>query len=99
MGPQSRDPLVVARFAWPGGLRSDRRGNVGEDFILVEPLQAHVLIDVPGAGVEIFGEIAGAPNRAEAKGRGGQVLGDAVLGEGVEEGGGGAIGGMPVVAE
>lgn len=96
---QSRDPLVIARLAGSCGLRPDRRGNEGEDFVLVEPLHAHVLVDVPGAVQDIFGEVAGAADGAEAEGRGGQVLGDAVFGEGVEEGGGGAVGGLAVVPE
>ncbi len=54
---------------------------------------------MPGAGVHVLGEVAGAPDGAEAEGGGGEALGRAVLGKGVEEGGGGAVGGLAVVAE
>ena len=106
-GAQARDPLVavvaivtaaVGRLA--GGLGADGGGDEGEDFVLVEPLQPHVLVDVPGAGFEVvLGEVAGAADGAEAEGRGGQTLREAVFGEGVEEGGGGAVGGLAVIAE
>ncbi len=58
-----------------------------------------MLVDVPGAGVHVLGEVAGASDGAEAEGGGGETLGCAVFGKGVEEGGGGAVGGLAVVAE
>lgn len=91
--------MMVARLARPRRLRPDRRADVREDLGLVEPLQAHVLVDVPRAGADIFGEVAGASNSAEAESGGGEALGGSVLGEGVEEGRGGAVGGLTVVAE
>lgn len=92
--------MEIARLAWPGRLRSDRRVDKGKDFGFVEPLQAHVLVDVPGAGVvDVFGEVAGAFDGAEAEGGGGEALGGSEFGKGVEEGGGGAVGGLAVVAE
>lgn len=91
--------VVVARLARPRRLRADRRADVREDLGLVEPLQAHVLVDVPRAGVDVLGEVAGAPDGAEAEGGGRETLGRSVFREGVEEGRGGAVGGLAVVAE
>ena len=96
---ESSDPMMVASLARPGRLRANRRVDKGKDFGLVEPLQAHVLVDVPRAGVEILGKVAGASDRAEAERGGGQALRGSVFGEGVEEGGGGAVRGLAVVAE
>ena len=58
-----------------------------------------MLIDVPRAGINIFGKIAGASDGAEAEGGGWEALGGSVFGEGVEEGGGGAVCGLTVVTE
>lgn len=103
-GAEPCDPLIVVFVvvvaAAGGGLGSDGGGDEREDFVLVEPLQPHVLVDVPGAGFEVvLGEVAGAADGAEAEGRGGQALRVPVFGEGVEEGGCGAVGRLPVVAE
>ena len=91
--------MMIASLARPGRLRANRRVDKRKDFGLVEPLQAHVLVDVPRAGVEVLGKVAGASAGAEAAGGRGQALGGPVFGEGVEEGGSGAIGGLAVVAE
>ena len=91
--------MMIASLARPGRLRANRRVDKGKDFGLVEPLQAHVLVDVPRAGVEVLGKVARASDGAEAEGGRGQALGGSVFGEGVEEGGGGAVGGLAVVAE
>lgn len=102
-GTEARDPVEVAarlpRAAAGRRLRADGGGDESEDLALVEPAQAHVLIDVPGAGGDVCCEVAGAADGAEAEGGGGEALGGAELGEGVEEGGGGAVGGLAVVAE
>ena len=84
------------------GLRLNRRLDKRADFILFEPLNANMPIDMPGAAfgvVIVLRKVAGAADGAEVEGCGGEVVGDAVLGEGVEEGGGGAVEGLAVVAE
>lgn len=91
--------MVITRIAWPRRLRADRRADVREDVGLVEPLQAHVLVDVPGAGLDVLCEVAGSLDGAEADGGGGEALRGSVFGEGVEESRGGAVGGLAVVAE
>ena len=92
--------VVPGRLRSSGGLGTDGGGDESEDFVLVEPGQAHVGIDVPGAGlVVVLGEVAGPADGAEAEGGGGQAPRDAVFGEGVEEGGRGAVGGLAVVSE
>ena len=91
--------MMVARLARSSRLRTNGRVDESEDLDLVEPLQTHVLVDVPGAGVDVFGEVAGASDGAEAKSGGREALGGSVLGEGVEEGGGGAVGRLSMVAE
>ena len=96
---QSRNPMMIASLARPGRLRANCGVDKGKDFGLVQPLQAHVLVDVPRAGVEVLGKVAGASDGAQAEGGGRQALGGSVFGEGVEEGGGGAVGGLAVVAE
>ena len=91
--------MVVAILAWASRLRPNRRVDEREDVDLVEPLQTHVLIDVPRASVDVFSKVTGASDGAEAEGGGGEALGYSVLGEGVEEGRGGAVGGLAVVAK
>lgn len=100
-GAEARDPLVVApRVGGPGSLGADGGGHEGEELVVVEPVQAHVLVDVAGAGGGVdLGEVAGAADGAEAEGGGGEGVGGAVVGEGGEEGGGGAVGGLAVIAE
>ena len=88
-GLEFRDSVEMARLARPGRLRSDRRIGKGEDFGLVGELQAHMLVNVPRTGVvDVFGEVTGAFDGAEAKGGGGEALGGSEFGKGVEEGGG-----------
>lgn len=58
-----------------------------------------MLVDVPRAGVDVLGKVAGASDCAKAEGGGGQAQGGSIFGEGVEEGRGGAVGGLTVVAE
>ena len=73
-GLESRDPVEMARLAGAGRLRADRRFDKGEDFGFVEPLQAHVLVDVPRVGViDVFSKVASAFDGAEAKGGGGEA--------------------------
>ena len=99
-GTQTRDPFMIA--SWLRGLRFNRRFDKRADFILFEPLNANMPIDMPGAAfgiVVVLREVASAADGAEIEGCGGEVVGDAVLGEGVEEGGGGAVEGLTVVAE
>ena len=91
--------MVIARFPRPRRLRPDRGTDKGEDLGLVQPLQTHVLVDVPGTVVGGIGEVACASDGAEAEGSGRETLGRAVFGKGVEEGGGGAVGGLPMVTE
>ena len=91
--------MMIAPLTRLSSLRTDRGVDEGKDLDLIEPLQTQVLVDMPGAGVDVFGKVAGAPDRTKADGGGGEALGDAVFGEGVEEGGGGAVGGLAVVAE
>ena len=99
-GAQTRDPFVIA--SWLRGLRFNGRFDKRAYFIFFEPLDANVPIDVSSAA---FGVVVGlckvtcAADGAEVEGCGGEVVGDAVLGEGVEEGGGGAVEGLAVVAE
>ena len=90
----------MARLAVPSRLRADRRVDESKNFDFVEPLQAHVLVHVPRAGViDVCGEVAYASDGAEAEGGGGEALGGSEIGKSVEEGGGGAVGGLAVVAE
>lgn len=99
-GTQAGDPFVIA--CWRRSLRFDRRLHKRADFIFFEPLDANVPIDMAGAAfgvVVVLREVAGAADGAEVEGCGGEGVGDAVLGEGVEEGGGGAVEGLAVVAE
>ena len=99
-GAQTCDPFMVA--SWFCGLRFNRRFDERADFIFFEPLNANMPIDMSSAafGVVIsLCKVACAADGAEVEGCGGQVVGDAVLGKGVEESGGGAVEGLTVVAE
>ena len=99
-GTQACDPFVVASGL--RGLRFNCCLDKGADFILFEPLDADMPIDMSGAAfgvVVVLRKVACAADGAEIEGCGGEVVGDAVLGEGVEESGGGAVEGLAVVAE
>ena len=91
--------MMIASLARPGCLRANRRVDKRKDVGLVEPVQAHVVVDVPCGGVEVLSKVAGASDGAETEGGSGQALGGPVFGEGVEESGGGTVGGLAVVAE
>ena len=99
-GTQACDPFMIA--SWLSGLRFNRRFDKRADFILFEPLNANVPIDMSNAtfGVVIMlRKIACAADGAEIEGCGGEVVSDAVLCEGIEEGGGGAVEGLAVVTK
>ena len=107
-GLESCDPVMMMTtpFANVAGLgfrrrhlRADGGVDEGKDLGLVEPLEAHVLVDVPGAGIDVLGEVASPAHRTETEGGGGQALGDPVLSESVEEGRGGAVSRLPVIAK
>ena len=88
--------------SWLRGLRFNGRFDKRADFILFEPLNANMPIDMSSAafGVVIsLCKVASAADGAEVEGCGGEVVGDAILGKGVEKSGSGAVEGLAVVAE